>query len=165
MAIATHKMANHKTATDKAISFKNLVKVLQVSALSLMICLCTFAFSNAAWANVQIKLTNVIYEPCTGEAGKHMVLGGGVMSAKCYMIKGNANNTSGKVVYNADIFGRIYDANGNDAMPERTRLGAVEEIPAGKSDFEIMVAIPAEQPEPLELKQFKASGFAGKVRR
>ncbi len=160
MAIATHKMAS-----DKAISLKNFVKVFQVSALSLMICLCTLAFSNAAWANVQIKLTNVIYEPCTGEAGKHMVLGGGVMSAKCYMIKGNANNTSGKVVYNADIFGRIYDANGNDAMPERARLGAVEEIPAGKSDFEIMVAIPAEQPEPLELKQFKASGFAGKVRR
>lgn len=160
MAIATHKMA-----TDKAISFKNLAKVLQVSALSLMLCLCTLVFSTAAWANVQIKLTNVIYEPCTGEAGKHMVLGGGVMSAKCYMIKGEANNTSGKVVYNADIFGRIYDANGNDAMPERARLGAVEEIPAGKSDFEIMVAIPAEQPEPLELKQFKASGFAGKVRR
>ena len=160
MAIATHK-----TATDKAISFKNLAKVLQVSALSLMLCLCTLVFSTAAWANVQIKLNNVIYEPCTGEAGKHMVLGGGVMSAKCYMIKGEANNTSGKVVYNADIFGRIYDANGNDAMPERARLGAVEEIPAGKSDFEIMVAIPAEQPEPLELKQFKASGFAGKVRR
>ena len=160
MAIATLKMAS-----DKAITLKNFIKVFQVSALSLMICLCTLAFSNAAWANVQIKLTNVIYEPCTGEAGKHMVLGGGVMSAKCYMIKGNANNTSGKVVYNADIFGRIYDANGNDAMPERARLGAVEEIPAGKSDFEIMVAIPAEQPEPLELKQFKASGFAGKVRR
>lgn len=160
MAIATLKMAS-----DKAITLKNFIKVFQVSALSLMICLCTLSFSNAAWANVQIKLTNVIYEPCTGEAGKHMVLGGGVMSAKCYMIKGNANNTSGKVVYNADIFGRIYDANGNDAMPERARLGAVEEIPAGKSDFEIMVAIPAEQPEPLELKQFKASGFAGKVRR
>lgn len=127
MAIATLKMAS-----DKAITLKNFIKVFQVSALSLMICLCTLAFSNAAWANVQIKLTNVIYEPCTGEAGKHMVLGGGVMSAKCYMIKGNANNTSGKVVYNADIFGRIYDANGNDAMPERARLGAVEEFPQAK---------------------------------
>jgi hypothetical protein len=146
-------------------SFKTFWKTAQVTALSLLLCLCTFALSTPAWANVQIKLTNVIYEPCTGDAGKNMVLGGGIMSAKCYMIKGEANNSSGKVVYNADIFGRIYDANGNDAMPERARLGAVEQIPAGKSDFEIMVAIPAEQPEPLELKQFKASGFAGKVRR
>ena len=147
---------------------KNIKKFLQgfnVAVLSLLLCICTFAFSADAWASVQIKLTNITYEPCTGDAGKNMVLGGGIMSAKCYMIKGNTDNPSGKVVYNADIFGRIYDANGNDAMPERARLGAVEEIPAGKSDFEIMVAIPAEQPEPLELKQFKASGFAGKVRR
>jgi len=142
---------------------KNLLKTLQISALSLLISV--WMFSSPAWANIQIKLTNVVYEPCTGEAGKNMVLGGGVMSAKCYLVKGNTNNTSGKVVYNADIFGRIYDANGNDAMPERARLGAVEEIPTGKSNFQIMVAIPAEQPEPLELKQFKASGFAGKVRR
>lgn len=160
MAIANHKMTN-----EQSVMFKKLLKIFQVSALSLMLCICTLAFSTPAWATVQIKLTNVIYEPCTGDAGKNMVLGGGVMSAKCYMIKGKANNTSGKVVYNADIFGRIYDANGNDAMPERARLGAVEEIPTGISDFQIMVAVPAEQPEPLDLKQFKASGFAGKVRR
>lgn len=152
-------------ANSQTQNLQKFLQVFQVTVLSLLICICTFAFSPSAWANVQIKLSNVNYEPCTGEAGKHMVLGGGVMSAKCYMIKGEANNISGKVVYNADIFGRIYDANGNDAMPERARLGAVEEIPTGKSDFEIMVAIPAEQPEPLELKQFKASGFVGKVRR
>jgi len=152
-------------AIAKTENLKKLLQVCKAMILSLMLCIFTFAFSAPAWASVQIKLTNVTYESCTGDAGKNMVLGGGVMSAKCYMIKGNASNPSGKVVYNADIFGRIYDANGNDAMPERARLGAVEEIPAGNSDFQIMVAIPAEQPEPLELKQFKASGFAGKVRR
>ncbi len=144
---------------------RKILHIFQVVALSLMLCICTFAFSAPAWANVQIKLTNVDYERCTGDIGKNMVLGGGIMSANCYMIKGDANNPSGKVVYNADVFGRIYDANGNDAMPERGRVGAIEEIPTGKSKFEIMVAIPAEQPEPLELKQFKASGFGGKVRR
>jgi hypothetical protein len=153
-------IANFQTQKPRKIS-----SIFQIFALSLMLCICTFAFSAPAWANVQIKLTNVNYERCSGDIGKNMVLGGGIMSANCYMIKGDASNPSGKVVYNADVFGRIYDANGNDAMPERGRLGAVEEIPAGKSKFEIMVAIPAEQPEPLELKQFKASGFGGKVRR
>jgi len=153
-------------AITKTENSQKLLQVCKITVLSFLLFICTFAYSaTPAWANVQIKLTNVTYEPCTGDAGKNMVLGGGIMSAKCYMIKGDANNASGKVVYNADIFGRIYDANGNDAMPERARLGAVEEIPTGKSDFQIMVAIPAEQPEPLELKQFKASGFAGKVRR
>jgi hypothetical protein len=157
--------AERRVARPSAGQLSRILKTFQVTALSLLLCFCTFALSAPVWANVQIKLTNVVYGPCTGDAGKNMVLGGGIMSARCYMIKGEANNSSGKVVYNADVFGRIYDANGNDAMPERARLGAVEQIPAGKSDFEIMVAIPAEQPEPLELKQFKASGFAGKVRR
>ena len=157
--------AERRVALPAAGQLSRILKTFQVTALSLLLCFCTFALSAPVWANVQIKLTNVVYGPCTGDAGKNMVLGGGIMSARCYMIKGEANNSSGKVVYNADVFGRIYDANGNDAMPERARLGAVEQIPAGKSDFEIMVAIPAEQPEPLELKQFKASGFAGKVRR
>jgi hypothetical protein len=157
-------IANLKTADYIAVNFKNLLKTFQVSALSLMLCLLTFAFSAPAWASIQIKLTDLTYEKCTGDAGKNMVLGGGVMSANCFMVKGVASNTSGKVVYNADVFGRIYDANGNDAMPERTRLGSVEEFPVGTSDFQIMVGIPADQPEPLQLKQFKASGFAGKVR-
>ncbi len=94
-----------------------------------------------------------------------MVLFGGTMAANCYLISGTATNNSGKVVYNADVFGRIYDANGNDAIPERGRLGSIDEIPPGTSTFEIMVSVPAEQPEPLELKQFKASGFTGHVRR
>ncbi len=152
-------------AIAKTENLKKLLQVCKATVLSLLLCICTFAFSTDAWASVQIKLTNLTYGPCPGDSGKNMVLGGGVMSAKCYLIKGNASNPSGKVVYNADVFGRIYDANGNDAMPERGRLGAVEEISAGNSDFQIMVAVPAEQPEPLELKQFKASGFAGKVRR
>ncbi|PZU98325.1 MAG: hypothetical protein DCE90_04200 [Pseudanabaena sp.] len=145
--------------------YKNFFKALQVTAIAILLCFCSLAITPSASATVQIKLTDLTYEPCTGDAGKNMVLGGGVMSAKCYVVKGVASNPSGKVVYNADIFGRIYDANGNDAMPERTRLGAVDEIPAGKSDFQLMIAVPAEQPEPLDLRQFKASGFAGKVRR
>ena len=168
MAIATLKPQSPKAINlEKFFQqfFQKFFKTVQISALALLLCIITFAFSEIAWATVQIKLTDLTYESCKGDAGKNMVLGGGVMSAHCFMVKGTANNTSGKVVYNADIFGRIYDANGNDAMPERTRLGAVDEIPAGKSDFEIMIGIPADQPEPLQLKQFKASGFAGKVRR
>ncbi len=94
-----------------------------------------------------------------------MVLGGGVMAANCYMVHGTATNPSGKMVLNADVFGRIYDANNNNVMPERGRLGSIDELPPGKSEFEIMISVPASQAEPLQLKQFKASGFTGEVRR
>lgn len=168
MTIANYRI-QHPDQLSKTKPVASLWRSLQIACLSLLICLpislSIFAFSAPAWATVQIRLSDLTYIPCEGDIGKNMVIGGGVMSANCYVIKGMANNVSGKPVYNADIFGRIYDANGNDAMPERTRLGSVDELPPGKSEFQLIVAIPADQPEPLDLKQFKASGFAGKVRR
>ena len=87
------------------------------------------------------------------------------MAATCYIVTGVTNNTSGKTVFDGDIFGRIYDANGNSVMENRTRLGAIEEIPPGTSEFELRISVPANQPEPLKLEQFKAAGFTGSVRR
>jgi hypothetical protein len=49
-------------------------------------------------------------------------------------------------------------------MPNRTRVGTIAEVPPGVSDFEFRISVPSNQPTPLKLKQFKASGFAGKVR-
>ncbi|MEN9519200.1 MAG: hypothetical protein RLZZ381_1788, partial [Cyanobacteriota bacterium] len=82
----------------------------------------------------------------------------------CYTIKGKAKNISGKTVVDADVFGRIYDANDNSTFENRGRIGTIEEVPPGVSDFEIRVSVPANQPTPLKLKNFKASGFAEKVR-
>jgi hypothetical protein len=118
-----------------------------------------------AWANIQIKLKDLTYQSCPAEQSRNLVLGGGTMSARCYLIEGTAVNPKNKTVYNADVFGRVYDANGNDVMPERGRLGAIAEVPPGESTFAIMLSVPADQPEPLALKQFKASGFTGNVRR
>jgi hypothetical protein len=134
-------------------------------SLSLVTWFMSGVISFPAMAAIQVKLSNLTYDYCPPEMAKNLVLGGGVMSANCFLISGRATNSSGKIIYNADVFGRIYDANGNDIMPERTRLGAIAEVPTGESDFQIMISAPADQPPPLELKQFKASGFSGHVRR
>lgn len=118
-----------------------------------------------AEALTPIELTDVTYLPCPAEYADGMVTPGSIQQAKCYLIVGKAINRSGKPVVNADIFGRIYDANDNPVMQNRTRLGSIEEVPPGESDFEIRVSVAANQPEPLQLKQFKSSGFAGVVRR
>ena len=78
---------------------------------------------------------------------------------------GKAENNSGKSVFDADVFGRIYDANNDSVMQNRTRLGSITEIPAGVSEFNMRISVPANQPLPLQLKQFKAAGFSGQVRR
>lgn len=94
-----------------------------------------------------------------------MVSAGSVAEADCYLIVGKANNDTGKPVLNADVFGRIYDANNNPVFQNRTRVGSIDEVPPGVSDFSIRISVAANQPTPLKLKQFKASGFTGRVRR
>jgi hypothetical protein len=119
-----------------------------------------------ASALTQIKLTNLDYQDCPAELAEGAVTAGGAsMAANCFIVTGKAQNDSGKPVLNADIFGRIYDVNGNSVMQNRTRLGSIEEVPPGISSFDLRITVPANQPAPLKLEQFKAAGFAGKVRR
>lgn len=119
----------------------------------------------SAQALTQIKLSNLSYHECPPELAQGTVASGTSLAANCFIVTGKAENTSGKPVVNADIFGRIYDANNDSVMQNRTRLGSIEEVPPGISDFELRISVPANQPTPLQLKQFKAAGFAGTVRR
>ena len=117
-----------------------------------------------AAAITSIELSDLSYEPCEGDEAAGSVTSGDIRPASCYTIKGQAKNISGKTVVDADVFGRIYDAYGNSTFENRGRIGTIEEIPPGTSDFEFRVSVPANQPTPLKLKNFKASGFAGRVR-
>ncbi|WP_159788696.1 hypothetical protein [Sodalinema gerasimenkoae] len=118
-----------------------------------------------AVALTPIDISDLSYEDCPPSLADGAVVSGSMQSARCFIVTGKAENKSGKMVVNADIFGRIYDANNSNVMPNRTRLGAIEEVPPGVSEFELQIMVPANQPLPLHLKQFKASGFTGRVRR
>jgi hypothetical protein len=118
-----------------------------------------------AVALTPIELSDLSYEDCPPSLADGAVVSGSMQSANCFIVTGKARNDSGKPVVNADIFGRIYDANDSNVMPNRTRLGAIDEVPPGVSEFKLQIMVPANQPLPLQLKQFKASGFTGRVRR
>jgi hypothetical protein len=133
--------------------------------LSFCLWLGSWAIAPTALALTQIPVSDVGYHECPAEIGEGAIASGSSMTATCYIVTGITNNTSGKTVFDGDIFGRIYDANGNSVMQNRTRLGGVTEILPGKNPFEIRISVPANQPTPLELKQFKASGFSKQVRR
>lgn len=118
----------------------------------------------SAEALTQIKLSDLSYQDCPAEFSQgNVTSGGGSRPATCYLVSGKAKNTSGKPVYDADVYGRIYDANNNPVLQNRTRVGSIAEVPPGVSDFELRITVPANQPTPLKLEQFKASGFAGRV--
>ncbi|MGY6529253.1 MAG: hypothetical protein ACXITR_04935 [Cyanobacterium sp.] len=115
-------------------------------------------------ALIQIKITDIGYKDCPEGVGEGSVTSGGsALPATCYLITGKTNNTSGKTLYDADVFGRVYDANNEPALQNRTRLGALPEVPPGVSEFELRISVPSNQPTPLKLKQFKATGFSSSV--
>ena len=125
----------------------------------------SWVFTPPAVALTQIKLSDISYHECPADLAKGTVTSNGSMAASCYLVTGKAENSTNKTVYDADIFGRIYDANNDSVMQNRTRLGLIPEVPPGVSDFEMRISVPTNQPTPLKLMQFKAAGFSAQVRR
>jgi len=137
----------------------------QAFLLAVGLWLMSWTVTPPASAMTQLKLTDLTYEACPPELAKGAVTSNGsTRPAQCFLIFGSVVNPTSKVVYDADIYGRIYDATGNTVMQNRGRLGSIDEVPPGTSPFELRVSIPQGQPAPLQLKQFKASGFSSPVK-
>ncbi len=141
------------------------LKPIKLILISCFISILCWLVIPPAVALTQIKLFDLSYQDCPPELAEGAVISSGSAAANCFIVTGKAENATYKTVYDADIFGRIYDANNNPVLQNRTRLGSIAEIPPGISDFELRISIPANQPTPLKLKQFKAAGFSGQVRR
>ncbi len=141
------------------------LRSLTIIFLSCVIGVLSWVLTPPADALTQIKLSHLSYNECSQELAKGAVTSGTTMLANCFIVTGKAENPTNKTVYDADIFGRIYDANNDSVMQNRTRLGSIAEIPPGVSDFELRISVPANQPLPLKLKQFKAAGFSAQVRK
>lgn len=141
------------------------LRSLTVVFISCVITFLSWVITPPAVALTQIKLFDVSYKDCPPELAQGAVISSGSAAANCFLVIGKAENGTNKTVYDADIFGRIYDANNDSVMQNRTRLGSITEVPPGISDFELRISVPANQPTPLKLKQFKAAGFSGQVRK
>ena len=126
-------------------------------------CLLSWLPWSQAQALTPVKLSDLTYEKCPAEM-QGIVTSGSNSQANCFLIKGKATNPTGKYIVDADVFGRIYDGNGSQTFENRGRVGTILEVPPGESEFEFPISVAANQPEPLQLKQFKASGFASRVR-
>jgi hypothetical protein len=138
---------------------------LGIVLFSFWLSLSSWLFAPPALALTPVKIFELDYQECPPELGKGGVMSGDLTPANCFIIFGKTENKSGKPVVDADVFGRIYDANGNSVMENRGRVGSIPEIPPGISDFAFRISVAANQPTPLKLEQFKATGFAGKVRK
>ena len=142
-----------------------LIRTFVTFTAAILLSMSTWIFAPAAFAITPIPLSNVGYKDCTPEMAKGAVTSGGVtQDAACFLIIGKAENKSGKTVFDADVFGRIYDADNNNVLPNRGRVGLIEQVPPGINDFEMRITVPSSARQPLQLKKFKASGFTTKIR-
>ncbi len=142
-----------------------LIRTFVTFAVAILLSMSTGLFAPAALAITPITLSNVDYKDCPPEIAQGAVTSGGVtQGAACFLIIGKAENKSGKTVYDADVYGRIYDADNNNVLPNRGRVGLIEQVPPGINDFEMRVTVPSSATLPLQLKKFKASGFTTKIR-
>ncbi|NJO45839.1 MAG: hypothetical protein HC825_00775 [Oscillatoriales cyanobacterium RM1_1_9] len=139
--------------------------LLPTIVISLLVGILSWLWAPPAWAMIQVELSDLNVQDCPQEFAEGMVASFSSQEANCFMITGKAKNASGKLVVDADIFGRIYDANDNPVMQNRTRLGSIDQVPPGISDFELRVSVPTNLKTPLKLKQFKASGFTSRIGR
>ncbi|MDY6936279.1 MAG: hypothetical protein SWY16_01325 [Cyanobacteriota bacterium] len=140
-------------------------RTLKVTVVAGLICILWSIATPVAIALVPIELSDISYRECPPEFSDGAVVSGSTSAANCFLVTGKAENRTRKPVVNADVFGRIYDANNNNVLPNRGRIGSIDEVPPGTSDFQFRISVPATQPLPLQLKKLKASGFVGRVRR
>lgn len=146
----------------RTLAMLSLGRLFGIIAVALGVAL---SFSAPAEAITKIALSKVSAAPCPAEMAEGSVTSDGSgRPADCYLISGIATNTTNKVVYDADVFGRVYDNSHNSVMENRTRLGMIPEVPPGDTAFSIRISVPATLEPPLQLEQFRSSGFGSSVR-
>ena len=85
--------------------------------------------------------------------------------AACYALRGVVTNPGSAPVVDTDVFGQVLDASGEPALPNRTRLGSIGDVPPGQTPFALRISIPAGTPGPFVVKRVKARGFSAPVRK
>ena len=74
----------------------------------------------------------------------------------CYILDGQIRSTAKSVIKDVDVFAFIYDASGEEVLPNRPRIGSIINVPIGTSRFSVRVPIPSFAIPPFTIKKAKA---------
>jgi len=84
--------------------------------------------------------------------------------ASCYALRGEVLNPGRQSVVDTDVFALILDASGEPVLPNRSRVGSIGDVPPGRSEFALRLAVPAGTPGPFQVRKVRARGFSAPVR-
>ena len=143
---------------------RSLATRLTRLASGLLLCLLLLLTGPALAAATDLKVSEVVLEPCpAGDKGTQPELAR-PSGASCWALRGVVVNPGAKPVMDTDVFGLILDASGEPVLPNRTRVGSIGDVPPGRSSFALRLAVPAGTPGPLGTRSVKARGFSSPVR-
>tara|TARA_B100001093_G_C26615414_1_gene922098 strand:- start:142 stop:651 length:510 start_codon:yes stop_codon:yes gene_type:complete len=74
----------------------------------------------------------------------------------CYILEGEIKSTAKNLIKDVDVFAFIYDASGEEVLPNRPRIGSINNVPIGTSQFSVRVPIPSFAVPPFTIKKAKA---------
>jgi hypothetical protein len=119
--------------------------------------------ASPVWA-ADLQVSEVRLEPCpSADVGSQPDLSR-PSGATCFALRGVVLNPGRRAVIDTDVFALILDASGEPVLPNRTRVGSIGDVPPGRSDFALRLAVPAGTPGPLQVRNAKARGFSAPVR-
>jgi len=112
----------------------------------------------------ELRVSEVSLQPCPTGDGAVQPEGRGPGGAQCYALRGVVENSGRRIVADTDVYARILDASGEPVLPNRTRVGSIGDVPPGRSNFALRLAVPAGTPGPIGFSSVKARGFSTPVR-
>jgi len=121
------------------------------------------AVAAPAWA-ASLVVSEVSLEPCPAEDVGSQPQLRRPSGASCYALRGVVTNPGKKPVVDTDVFAQILDASGEPVLQNRSRVGSIGDVPPGRSDFALRLAVPAGTPGPFTFSNVKARGFNAPVR-
>jgi hypothetical protein len=112
----------------------------------------------------ELQVGSVHLEPCPpadpgSQSGLRRPAG-----ASCYALRGEVLNPGRQTVVDTDVFALILDASGEPVLPNRSRVGSIGDVPPGRSEFALRLAVPAGTPGPFQVSKVRARGFSAPVR-
>jgi hypothetical protein len=145
------------------VSGKTLKTVLGL-LLGLVLGLILWQLLPASAMAAELQVAQVHLEPCPpADPGSQSGLRRPA-AASCYALRGEVINPGRQTVVDTDVFALILDASGEPVLPNRSRVGSIGDVPPGRSEFALRLAVPAGTPGPFQVGKVRARGFSAPVR-
>jgi len=142
----------------------NTIKIVLGLLLGLALGLMLWQLLPASAMAAELEVGQVRLEPCPlddpgSQSGMKRAAG-----ASCYALRGEVLNPGRQSVVDTDVFALILDASGEPVLPNRSRVGSIGDVPPGRSEFALRLAVPPGTPGPFQVRKVRARGFSAPVR-